>query len=209
MHAHVETSHPAFHLPPVPATGADPGQRPERFEVVLRDGAHAVLRPLEPGDRRALEELYLSLSPESRRLRFFTPAPTLDRSQMRFVLGADGDRHVAWGAFRKDRLVAVARYVCGAGRRLAELAATVADHWQGRGLGGLLLEALAADADARGIERFSYSVLGDNRKALRLLTSFGGRMRWSSGMGEGELPVAAFRRERLTPAAAFPLASGW
>jgi GNAT superfamily N-acetyltransferase len=49
----------------------------------------------------------------------------------------------------------------------AEVAFVVADEFQGRGVGGLLLRNLAAIARARGIARFVADTLSDNRRMLR------------------------------------------
>jgi GNAT superfamily N-acetyltransferase len=47
----------------------------------------------------------------------------------------------------------------------------VEDGWQGRGLGAILLDAVMAAAEARGIRRFRAWVLADNQRMLRLLAT--------------------------------------
>ena len=47
----------------------------------------------------------------------------------------------------------------------------VEDGWQGRGLGGILLDAVLGAAEARGIQRFSAYVQADNHRMLRLLST--------------------------------------
>src|SRR4051794_35271326 len=68
--------------------------------------------------------------------------------------------------------VAVARFV-RTGPDVAEPAIVVADDWQGRGVGGALLDALAARAREEGITRFDAPVLATNTEAIRLLSSVG------------------------------------
>ena len=58
-------------------------------------------------------------------------------------------------------------------RDAAEVAVAVADHVQGRGLGTVLLAHLLARARQEGIERFTATVLADNRGSLEVLSSLG------------------------------------
>ena len=51
----------------------------------------------------------------------------------------------------------------------AEVAFAVADAWQSRGVGTLLVERLAADARAAGIRRFVADVAPDNLPSHALL----------------------------------------
>ena len=53
----------------------------------------------------------------------------------------------------------------------AEFAVLVEDRWQGRGVGKLLLTALAERADERGVRTFTGAVLGENRRMLGLASS--------------------------------------
>jgi GNAT superfamily N-acetyltransferase len=65
--------------------------------------------------------------------------------------------------------VAVARYDGQAGAIEAEIAVTVEDAWQHRGLGKRLARRLAAVALDHGFERFLATMLPDNREAIGLL----------------------------------------
>jgi Acetyltransferase (GNAT) family len=56
---------------------------------------------------------------------------------------------------------------------LAEVAVTVVDAWQKRGLGTLLLEQLTERARAEGVQRYTALVAGENRGAVALLESIG------------------------------------
>ena len=55
----------------------------------------------------------------------------------------------------------------------AEVAFLVEDSQQGRGLGSILLEHLAAAAQERGIRRFTAEVLSENTKMLRVFMDAG------------------------------------
>jgi GNAT superfamily N-acetyltransferase len=100
--------------------------------------------------------------------------------------------------------VGVARYVrSNDDAEVAELAVTVIDDWQGRGLGRLLLTRLTDRARREGVRRFSAVVLGQNREALRLFKSFGDvRREYDAGMVELviELPPKRGIGARLAPA---------
>jgi GNAT superfamily N-acetyltransferase len=75
------------------------------------------------------------------------------------------------------RLVAVARYVrLKDDPEAAEVAVTVADPMQGKGVGKQLGVLLADEARGRGVKRFTAAVLADNRPALRLMATMTDRL---------------------------------
>ena len=80
---------------------------------------------------------------------------------------------VALVAMLGDELIADARYDRWAGKDEAEVAFTVADEHQGRGLSTILLEHLAAIARTHGIARFTAEVLGENRAMLSVFARAG------------------------------------
>ena len=53
---------------------------------------------------------------------------------------------------------------------LGEIAFAVGDEWQGRGIGSVLVDRLACEARAAGIERLSATVSTDNPASLKLIT---------------------------------------
>jgi L-amino acid N-acyltransferase YncA len=141
-------------------------------ECQLADGRLVVLRAAGPGDVPAIAGLYMDLSTESFYRRFNTerPAPALVAQLASFGSGAAC--LVAAAPSDAGRVVAEARYVPIA-PGTAELALTVADSYQGAGLGHLLLDSLVERARADGLERLRAVVLLANTAMLRLLQSFG------------------------------------
>ena len=69
----------------------------------------------------------------------------------------------------------------------AEVAVTVADPMQGKGIGSKLGVLLADEARGRGIKRFSASVLTDNQPALRLMATMSDRLEGHTDHGVRDL----------------------
>ena len=144
--------------------------------VTLADGTAVAVRPLLRSDRGTLDELIQQQSDETLRRRFFSPGHPGPRVVDHLVEINYLD-HFAWGvtADHGGAGVATARYV-----RLrddpttAELAFGVADEFQGRGLGSLLLGALAWAAAEAGIDHFTAEVLADNLPMRAVLAKAGG-----------------------------------
>lgn len=158
------------------------GQRPgPGTEAVLADGTRLRLRPIRPDDKAGLIAGMARLSPESRRRRFFSAKDRLSQSALAYLTEVDHADHFAWVALALDEpgqpIVGVARYIRVAGEPDgAEFALTVIDEYQGRGLGGLLFEALVVVARANGIERFVAHVLNDNLPMRGIVEDAGGRL---------------------------------
>lgn len=72
-----------------------------------------------------------------------------------------------------ERIVGLARLFASPGEREAELTITIADAWQGQGVGKLLLRALIESARTAGFDRLVAAVLATNDRMQRLLTSCG------------------------------------
>jgi GNAT superfamily N-acetyltransferase len=101
-------------------------------------------------------------------------------------------RHVLVGYVDGDPLPAgIARLVRDGAT--AEIAVTVADDYQGRGIGTTLLGALAADARAAGITRFVATVCSDNPSILAILRKLPGpfELTWRGGDREVVVGLAA------------------
>jgi RimJ/RimL family protein N-acetyltransferase len=138
----------------------------------LRDGSSILIRRLRPDDAPLVESGFLRLSEESRRLRFLTPKPSLSPAELRYLVEVDGHRHEALCAIdpASNEGIGIARFVRDEeDRTRAEVAVTVVDAWQRRGVGTLLLEALTDRARAEGITCFTAIVSADNRNMRGLL----------------------------------------
>jgi RimJ/RimL family protein N-acetyltransferase len=140
--------------------------------LTLPDGAVVAVRPLEPDDRAALEAAVARLSATTRYLRFAAPKPHLTKADLDRLL--DLDHHDREALLAIDPAtgdgVAVARYVRLPGEPdVAELAITVADAWQRRGLGSALTRLLVQRARAEGLRRLRAVTLAENYGAQRML----------------------------------------
>lgn len=160
----------------------DPGSGPraggtypaaDESDVVLRDGVMLHLRPIRGDDGPGLLALYDRLSPESLHFRFFA-VPDRNAAKADYLSKVDYDRRYAIVAEMEGAIVGVARWERLADRPShAEVAFTVADDFQGRGLGSLLFQRLRALARARQITVFEAEVLKNNERMLRLFARTG------------------------------------
>ncbi len=141
-------------------------------DVVLADGGTVRLRPVRPDDDARLLALYEALSDESIYLRFFSPVPRPTAAQLERLTNVDYVNNMAMVAQLGDELVAIARYD-RTGPDEAEVAFTVRDDQQGRGLGTLLLEHLAVVARANGVHTFVADTLPSNTRMLGVLKDAG------------------------------------
>ena len=167
-----------------PATGQEqldpltvaPGEWGRR--TILRDGTRALLRQIRPADRDRLAEGLRLLSPTSRFLRFHADIDELTDRELDYLSQVDHVDHEAIVAFDLDHPevpgIGVARYIRDPYElHVAEAAVTVADEYQHRGVGTLLLGALAAQARAHGVQVFRNYVLEQNQPMLELLDQLG------------------------------------
>ena len=147
---------------------------PQHWEadVVLRDGSTMHIRPIRPEDADALQRFHVAQSPESTYFRFFAPMARLaDRDLIRFTHVDHHDR-VALVLVSGEEIVAVGRFD-RIDARDAEVAFNVADFAQGRGLGSVLLEHLAAAGHELGVRRFVADVLPNNTRMIRVFSDAG------------------------------------
>lgn len=142
-------------------------------DVVLRDGSTVRVRVMRPADESGLVSLFQSLSDESRWFRFFAPSKNS-------VLAAEAHRELnldhTFGLFAlsgvEERIVGHAFYAAIDEHR-AEVAFTIADDFQGRGLGTILLGQLAEVAVTNGIQEFEAEVVASNHAMLHVFRESG------------------------------------
>ena len=169
--ARAETARLARQLRPAARERPDKG-RPVR----LRDGSAVLIRPVRPADDGLLADGFARLSDRSRRMRFLGKKEELSAAELRYYANVDHHDHEALIALDPagGRCVGVGRYVRDADDpRAAEIALTVIDDWQGRGLGTKLLARLSYRARQEGICRFTAVVSSDNVPMGMLLGNVG------------------------------------
>jgi len=162
----------------------------------LRDGTPILVRPAEIGDRELIELGMKHLSPKSRYMRFFRPVSRLSKKILDDITSIDHNDHIAIGALD---LTHVEPYPIGVARCIrlkeqpseAEVAVTVIDSHQKRGLGTILLGALAYMSSAHGITAFVATVLSDNQPMLKLFRDLGAASHYDgSGIVSIRIPIS-------------------
>ncbi|MDR6507829.1 GNAT family N-acetyltransferase [Arthrobacter oryzae] len=151
------------------------GVYPEYWEadVVLRDGGTAHLRPIHPSDSDAVQAFHTGQSQTSIYMRFFAFKARLSSKELKRFTEVDYKDRVALVITIGGEILGIGRYDRLADPEEAEVAFNIADAHQGRGIGSILLEHLAAAARENGIRKFSAEVLPENRKMLMVFSDAG------------------------------------
>jgi GNAT superfamily N-acetyltransferase len=166
------------------------GKRGRCFNLQSND--HAYVRFFKPSDSEQLRTGFAKLSPRSRYRRFFSASTRLGAAQLEALTSVDEVNHVAlcagviggptWEG------AGIARFIRPEPEASeAEVALTVIDKYQGRGLGTLLFQLLVQEAWERGITHFTGQLLPDNQLMLRILRRFSIESELLAG------PVLSFR----------------
>jgi GNAT superfamily N-acetyltransferase len=143
------------------------------------------------GDRSQLAAGFAALSRRSRRLRFFEAPDELDSDDLEYLTNIDYEDHFACVALLPDeptrdgtRVGTVLGTGVGVGRYIreednptfAEVAVTVLDEYQRRGIGTLLTSTLSDIAVQKGIKTFVSYIRWENQGAIDRLVADGARV---------------------------------
>jgi GNAT superfamily N-acetyltransferase len=131
-----------------------------------------LIRQVRGADAPLVADGFAWLSDRSRQLRFLTPKKELSPAELRYFTDVDHHDHEALGALNHadGRGVGIARYIRDADDpQAAEIAVTIIDGWQGRGLGTELVAHLSERARSEGIRRLTALVGADNQAMTGLL----------------------------------------
>ena len=145
------------------------------------------LRLLERGEDERMARLFFRLSPETVYRRFLTHYS--DPHALRPLLDVDGHTRVAVvAADPEGEIIGVARYTrLIADPDSAEISVVVQDESQGRGIGLLLLTALAHHARAAGVHSFTGTMLSTNDACAALMRRALPGVRFARSNGETTL----------------------
>lgn len=193
---------PAQRRPPGHPTG--PAARSKT--VVLRDGSPVLIRPIQAGDGPLVADVFARLSDTSRWMQFLAAKKELSPAELRYLTEIDHRDHEALAAVdpADGRGVGIARYIRHVETpQAAEVAVTVVDDWQRRGVGTELLSRLTGRAVQEGIGRFTAVAAADNVAAIGLLRAMSAELvHLASDTVEYEFMLASPREPSGSPGAA-------
>ena len=138
----------------------------------LTDGRIVRFRHVSPDDQPLITEGIRTASRETLLHRFFSPIRSVAPDMLRGMLAIDRTQGMCVvGVVEENgvnRIICGARYVRLPEPGRAEIAFTVHDDYQHRGLGTFLLKLLAKLAGPEGIRWFEADVMNSNQKMLNL-----------------------------------------
>lgn len=157
----------------------DPGSF--RLPWHLRNGTPVVIRAIRPDDRSRVVRAFHELEPESIYTRLFSYRKDLTEAELDQFTRVDFVDSVVLvvakeGAAGDEVLIGGVSYfarTAADGSRVAEVAFTIEEDYQGQGLAGKLLEAAAGLARSQGIARFEAEVLPTNAAMLSVFRRSG------------------------------------
>jgi GNAT superfamily N-acetyltransferase len=134
------------------------------------EGSAVLVRPVSPEDAEGLRRMLSRLSRESIHLRFHAPLPRAPEWAVAMFANSDRRYGESLVAVAGGEIVGHAMYA-REDRDTAEFAIVVEDGCQDRGIGKMLLSALAEKAVSEGVKCFTGAVLGENRRMFGLIRS--------------------------------------
>ena len=178
----VQSGFPIFkHIPAMSA--AYPSELIWRW--ALADGTRILIRPIRPDDRQIEQEFVRNLSNESKYFRFMSAVNELSEGMLNRFTRLDYGRELALIAVvteeAHEKEIAVARYVTNPDGKSCEFAIVVADAWQHRHIGRMLMICLMRAAHGRGRQLMEGLVLASNHKMLGLMHALGFTVKSAEG----------------------------
>ena len=171
---------------PAPYAYADEGALDrDRLELRMlrakgRPEIRLALRPARSSDRDLLQSYVRGLSPQSRYNRFLGAVSELSASELVRALAANGRDTLTLILTSTDKnretVVGEARAALSCAERAGEFAMSIADGWQGLGVGSALIEEIERQAAADGIEWLFGDVLRTNEAMIALARGRGFRL---------------------------------
>jgi acetyltransferase len=145
--------------------------------ATLTDGMKVTIRPVRPEDAEMQQEFVRTLSDESRYNRYMSSIKQLSQTMLVRFTQLDYDREMALAMTCEtengEEQQAVARFITDPDNEGCEFALEVADKWQGKGIGYILMNALFDAAREQGLTVMRGEVLAGNKGMLKLMHKLG------------------------------------
>src|SRR6478672_6835509 len=150
------------------------------FAETLRDGTAVTLRAAGADDGPKIRRAFLNLEPDTVYTRFFGYKADVSDAELGQITGADFERVVSLlvtiGPGDNEVVIGGASYFVSGSAAAgfsAELAFTVEEDFQSRGIGSLLMRHNIAIARVKGLDRLEADVLSRNRPMLNVFRRCG------------------------------------
>jgi GNAT superfamily N-acetyltransferase len=148
------------------------GPKELKTSYVTPEGTQITFRPIHPTDEPKMRQLFYALSQQTIYYRFMSMVKRIPRKQIRDFVFIDHRNEVAIvgtlpEAFGEE-IIAVGRYWLDPKSNRAEVAFTVMDEWQKKGIGTFLFRYLIRIARRNGIRGFTAEVLSENKAMQRV-----------------------------------------
>ena len=171
------------------------------------DGEEIFFRPVKASEERLFQEYLYDLSERSAYLRFFERRKAFPRELAESLVSVDYEENLGivgtMGTSDTAPIVAAAHWMLDTNENMAEVAFSVADRFQRRGIGGHLFRFLVRLARERGIRGFRATVMSQNIGMRRIFERSGYVLRTAYDAGVITLSLRFDERVRETePSAA-------
>jgi RimJ/RimL family protein N-acetyltransferase len=173
------------------------GEYPENLETYRKTkaGVNIFLRPVKISDEALVKDFFYSLSDKSMYKRFISSRKDMPHERLQQYVVIDYTKEMVILSVvenrEKEQIIAgVGQYGINTNTHSAEVAVTVADEWQGKGIGTELLKHLTYVAKRQGLLGFTAEVLVENRPMMSLFEKGGFDMEKKMSSGVYELKLA-------------------
>jgi acyl-CoA hydrolase/GNAT superfamily N-acetyltransferase len=140
--------------------------------TTLRDNSVVTIRPIRADDEPRIKEMFYSFSEQTVYLRFHAVLKSMPHNKLQVFCNVDYDTEMALvatiGQPGDEDIIGVGRYMSDPSKTSAEMAFSVRDDWQRKGLGTLLFRRLLEIGQQFGIRRFTAEVLVENSGMLKI-----------------------------------------
>ncbi len=141
------------------------------------DGQQVIIRPVTLDDAEMERDFIEELSPLSKHYRFLGGVAHLTPDELVDLCDTDFENKMAFMAIVHDKgvekQIGVSRYAVNQYGDAYECSVAVADQWQGKGLGAMLMKYLIDYARENGVQRLYSIDFAENHKMKSLAKDLG------------------------------------